>query len=434
MTCPRWGPMNRIHACLAFLALAASACSDSSSPPRPWTKQFGTSAAEYGRGVASGPAGEVFVTGWTTGNLAGITNQGRGDVFLVKYDAAGTQLWTRLLGSSEEDDGVAVATDADGNVVVAGRTEGGLGGNTNGGGSDMFVAKYAGDGTELWVRQIGESWSDAAHGVATDPAGNVFVGGTTNGALDGDVTSIDNTDVVLIKLDPGGAQLWLRQLGGSADDVTWGVATDASGNAFVAGYTGDSLGGSPSHGGTDAFVVKIGPDGTRLWTRQFGTAFNDEAVGVATDTDGNVVVSGRTEGDLAADNAGVYDAFVVKFDPAGTQLWARQVGGALHDTAYAVATDPSGNVCLAGTTSNTLDGNAIAGGRDGFIVKYDAAGGKLWLRDFGSPQDEDVYGVAVDGSGNAFVAGQTTGGLDGNVNAGGSDAFVLKYDAAGNKL
>ena len=129
--------------------------------------------------------GNVFITGETQGALDGQSFAGGDDIFVTKYDGAGMKLWTRQLGTAEGDQAGGVATDVEGNVFITGYTYGALDGQTNTGGSDIFVTKYDGAGMKLWTRQLGTATIDQALGVATDVEGKVFITGYTNGALDG---------------------------------------------------------------------------------------------------------------------------------------------------------------------------------------------------------------------------------------------------------
>ena len=119
-----------------------------------WTKQFGTSSHDVGVGVTTDSSGNIYVTGFTRGDLDGNTNSGGRDIFLVKYNSSGTKQWTKQLGTSEFDEGYGVTTDSSGNIYVTGSTKGGLDGNTNSGTEDIFgkedifLIKYNSSGTK----------------------------------------------------------------------------------------------------------------------------------------------------------------------------------------------------------------------------------------------------------------------------------------------
>ena len=148
-------------------------------------------------------------------------------------------------------------------------------------------------------------------------------------------------------------------------------------------------------------------------------ATNDYANGVATDSSGNVYVTGETYGGLDGNtSAGYNDLFVVKYNSSGTKEWTKQLGTSSTDLANGVATDSSGNVYVAGGTYGGLDGNTNTGASDLFVVKYNSSGTKQWTKQLGSSSLEYDYGVATDSSRNVYESGDTYEGLDNNTNAG----------------
>ena len=188
------------------------------------------------------------MTGYTLGGLDG-SNAGSYDFFVVKYNSSGTKQWTKQLGTSNEDYANGVATDSSGNVYVTGYTSGGLDNNTSAGSDDIFVVKYNSSGTKQWTKQLGTSSRDIAYGVATDSSGNVYVTGTTVSGLDGNTNS-GSQDLFVVKYYDNGTKQWTKQLGTSRGDYAYGVATDSSGNVYVAGGTNGGLDGNTSAGNT----------------------------------------------------------------------------------------------------------------------------------------------------------------------------------------
>jgi uncharacterized protein (UPF0548 family) len=132
-------------------------------------------------------------------------------------------------------------------------------------------------------------------------------------------------------------------------------------------------------------VRKYDAAGAEVWTRQFGTAGDDYAYSVSVGSDGSVLVAGYTTGTLPGQSsAGSWDAFVRKYDAAGAEVWTRQLGTAGDDYAYSVSVGSDGSVLVAGFAGGTLPGQSSAGGQDAFVRKYDAAGAEVWTRQFGT--------------------------------------------------
>jgi hypothetical protein len=200
----------------------------------------------------------------------------------------------------------------------------------------------------------------------------------------------------------------------------------------VTGGTEGSLEGTNA-GNYDIFVVKYNSSGTEQWTKQLGTSNLDFAEAIATDSSDNVYVTGGTEGSLDGTNAGSRDLLLVKYNSSGSKQWTKQLGTSSYDMANGVATDSSGNVYVTGYTSGGLDGNTSAGEDDLFVVKYNSNGTKQWTKQLGTPSNETAWGIATDSSDNVYVTGSTRGGLDGNTSAGHDDLFVVKYNSDGVK-
>ncbi len=281
----------------------------------------------------------------------------------------------------------------------------------------------------VWIRQIGTSVGDCSYGVAVDATGNAWISGYTYGSLGG--PSAGAWDAFLAKYDASGNPLWTRQLGTDRGDRSHAVAVDSSGNAWISGYTDGSLGG-PNAGLWDAFLAKYDASGNPLWSRQIGTSGYDESYGVAVDGSGNAWICGYTEGSLGGLNVGGQDAFLAKYDASGNLLWTQQLGTGTSDYGRSVAVDAAGNAWISGYTGGSL-GGLNAGGQDAFLAKYDASGNLLWTRQLGTGSEDRSNTVAVDAAGNAWISGYTGGSL-GGLNAGGQDAFLAKYDASGNLL
>jgi hypothetical protein len=327
--------------------------------------------------------------------------------------------WVRQLGTTSDDFSHSVAADAFGNVYISGRTEGSLGGPYAGPWCDAFLAKYDVSGNLLWTRQLGTVSGDESWSVAAAGNGDVYISGYTFGSLGG--PQAGGGDAFIARYSASGNILWTRQIGTTAEEWSYSTAVDGSGNAYITGHTHGSLGG-PNAGIDDAFLVKYDALGNVVWTRQTGTSAWDEGTSVAVDVSGNAYISGHTTGNLGGPNAGGWDAFLVKYDNSGNLLWTRQIGTSQNEESWSVAVDGSGNAYITGWTAGSL-GGPNAGSRDVFLAKYDASGNLLWTRQFGTAGVESSYSVAVDGFGNPFISGWA-----------GPDAFLAKYNASGNLL
>ncbi len=388
-----------------------------------WVRQLGTYYWDRSYGVSADGLGNVYMSGFAEGSLGG-PDVGRSGAFVSKYDAAGNLLWTRQPGTSDDDKSYGVSADGLGSVYISGYTRGSIGG-PNAGKGDAFLSKYDGAGNLLWAQQLGTSDSDSSFGVSADGVGKVYIAGYTYGSLGG--ANAGQTDAFVSKYDGAGNLRWTRQLGTTHHDKSYGASADALGNVYIVGETYGSLGG-PNTGlwSADAFVSKYDAAGNLHWTRQLGTDGSDYGKGVSADGAGNVYISGYTDRSLGGPNAGVWslDAFVSKYDDAGNLLWIRQLGTSVQDYSYGVSADGLGNVYMSGWTWGSLGGPS-AGSYDAFVSKYDGAGNFLWTRQLGTSAWEEAYGVSADALGSLYISGLTKGSL-GGAHIGWDDAFIAK--------
>ncbi len=397
-----------------------------------WTKQWGAAGDDRGIDIAVDGSGNVYVTGYTYyyDGLDGNTNAGYYDIFLTKYNSSGNKQWTKQWGTSSNDFGKGVTVDGSGNIYVTGYTNGDLDGNTNAGYYDIFLTKYSSSGNKQWTKQWGTAGDDRGIDIAVDGSDNVYVTGYTYGSLDGNIDT-GSADIFLTKYDSSGNKQWTKQMGTSKYDEATDVAVDTNGNVYITGYTSGGLDGNTNQGLDDIFLVKYDTNGTKLWTNLWGTSDYDYGNSVAVDNSGNVYVTGYTYGSLDGNtnSSSYYDIFLTKYSSSGNKQWTKQWGTSDWDSGNCVIMDGSGNIYVTGFTFGGLDGNTKVGSADIFLTKYDSSGNKLWTKQWGTIYYEYGYGIVVDGSGNIYVTGYTEGDLDGNTNAGAFDIFLTKLSS-----
>jgi hypothetical protein len=309
-------------------------------------------------------------------------------------------LWYRLWGINSEY-GEAVTTDSSGNVYVAGYTQ-------SFGASGALLVKYDSSGNQLWNATFGQT-GDTGYGVKTDPLGNVYMAGSTT------IFGLGSTDAFLVKYDSSGTELWNRSWGGADSDVANSIAFDSLGNVYLAGSAKSfSVGGD-----IDVFLVKYDPSGNQQWNRTWGGADGDFQYGLAINPSGDIYISGIT----ASFGAGGGDVLILKYNGSGDYQWNATWGGAGDDGSRSLVLDSTGNVYIVGYT-----GSFGAGNLDVLLAKYDPSGTQLWNTTFGWASWEYGAGLALDASGNVYVAGATVG-------FGGSAEVVLllKFNSSGSQ-
>jgi Beta-propeller repeat len=398
---------------------------------RSW--QLGSTLDDQANGVAIDSSGNVYVAGYTRGDLDGNTSTGTYDGFLTQYNSSGVKQWTHQFGGDAGQFAFRVTVDSSNNIWVTGTTEGTFDGNTSSGNNDAFIVKYNSGGTKLWTKLFGTSNYDTAISIATDSSNNAYVVGGTSGGFAG-FTNAGQYDMFIIKIDPGGNTLWTQQLGSGASDVARGVTLDASGNAYVTGETQGAIDGHTSAGINDVFLIKYNASGTKLWSKQFGSANAETSTSIALDSSGNIYITGQTDGDLDGNTNAtqpldeVNDLILVKFDASGTKQWTQQLGSTGEDLGNDLKVDSSDNIFVAGITTGNFDGHPNSGSSDLILIKYNSSGTKLWSKQLGTDGSDLAYALALDSSDNIFVAAQTGRGVGGNTNAGSLDAMLVRFD------
>jgi hypothetical protein len=328
-----------------------------------WTRQFGTASGDYALGISVDSTG-IYVAGYTDGILPGQSSAGDSDAFVRKYDASGNEVWTRQFGTASYDFAYGISVDSTG-IYVAGHTYGTFPGQSSASGIDAFVRRYDADGNEVWTRQFGTDSDDYANSISVDSTG-IYVAGSTQGTLPGQ-SSDGGTDAFVRKYDADGNVVWTRQFGTASYDYALVISVDSTG-IYVGGYTDGTLPGQSSAGGWDAFVRRYDASGNEVWTSQFGTASTDQANGISVDSTG-IYVAGPTYGTLPGQSsAGYSDVFVRRYDASGNEVWTRQFGSASNDQANGISVDSTG-IYVVGWTRGTLPSQSIAGGWDAFVAK-----------------------------------------------------------------
>ncbi|MFZ5554924.1 MAG: SBBP repeat-containing protein [Bacteroidota bacterium] len=373
-------------------------------------------------------------------------------------------IWAKKAGGFSNELINSVATDASGNVYVAGYfyDYSLIFGSTTlncAGFYDIFLAKYDANGNVIWAKRAGENEHDASYSIATDNYGNVYVVGSfiSNTITFGTITltnlSIFNDDMFIVKYDPSGNVIWAKSTGGIALDKALSVTTDTLGNVYVTGVFGSNsiVFGSDTltNSGTfNSFLTKYDSSGNVIWAKSLGGSFYDYSNSVATDASGYVYIGGYLASDtviLGSDtlsNSGAADIFLAKYDPSGNVIWAKRAGGISDDEVNSVATDAWDKIYITGYfESDTMTvGSATlsnAGSKDMFIAAYDSSGNAVWANSAGGITYDEAFSIATDAPGNVYVTGSFNGstitfGSDTLTNAGMSNIFLAKFDPSGN--
>jgi hypothetical protein len=443
----------------------------------------GGSSQDSVRAAVEDLSGGYYITGDTQSNDFPLANTssfgGLVDVFVARINSTGALVYATFVGGADIDQGRSIALDADGNVLVAGVsssanfpvTPGALDASLNGS-SDGFLFKINGStGQVVFSTYLGGSSGDAIRGIAVDPGGSIVVAGftqssdypNTTGAYD--PTFNGAADGFVSWLSADGANITASTFfGGSGGDDVHGIALDAAGNVLITGQTGSPdlpvSGGAyqPTISGTgDAFVAKLSSNGSALLFSTYlgGTTQLDNAISVASITNGDALIAGQTDSPSfpttmgASDrsyNGGALDVFVARLDANGSNLlFSTFLGGSGRDEPGGIGVDAAGDIYVAGTTAagdfpttraafdESFNGPGGTYG-DAFLCKLASNGSALLYSTFlGSSAVDFGYGLLVVANDTALVFGYTgaadfpttSGAFDSTFNGINDGFFVL---------
>ena len=382
-----------------------------------WQKRFVSIQSEFILGGEIGPEGDIYLTGWTDGNLVhGENVPGLMDAFLRKIDLEGKTLWIRQFGSQNSDDASALTVDHDGDIVVVGKSRGEITDTENQGGWDGFLYKFDSDGNEIFRLQFGMDEDQLSKDVAVDSENNIYVVGRNESILDRGI-GFGGWDGFLYKFDPYGNEVWLKYFGGIEDDFVDAISIDMEDNIFISLTKRPILPTPQAIGKTSqtedvsgVSVTKLDTFGKEVWTTDFGTNLDDEAMTIQTDFNGNIFLGGQTRGEFEGfKNQGRSDAFVAKLDSNGSILWVNQFGYIGDDYVSSIGIDGDGNIYAGGKPSGPFE---LYDGRqpgllpgDAFIRKFNSSGETLWIHGYDSGWDDFPSKVMVSEGNEVYIAG-----------------------------
>lgn len=285
-----------------------------------------------------------------------------------------------------------------------------------------------------------------------DPSGNIFAVGYSNSNFEGRAT-LGGRDIFVMKFSADGTRTWVRFFGTTADEEPADCAADFAGNVVVVGWTSGGLNGRTNAGGSDAYLMKLDASGTILNTTLWGTAQEDVATGVVTDSNGNIFVVGYTQAAIATRRSTSsccdYDVVVSRFTSNGAVVWHQQFGSNSNDLptysrswtdgfgyrsdlqGKSIAVGSSGEIYITYSTPGSIGTPSPAGGVDCYVLRLTSTGATTWTTGLQSSQDDWCSGLVLDNGGDVYVNGYTRGNLNGQYYAGNDDIFVARISTAG---
>lgn len=390
-----------------------------------WLWRGGSAADDAALSITSLADGSLVITGASGGDYQGNPNHGTPGFLALDDDAlqsrisAGGSTWDRLHGSAADDHARVISTDGNGNLFLGLTSTGYFNGHDTLGGEDSFVVKTDGNGDISWSVAIASTGNDSIADMVDDGSGGLYAAGYTRGNLPGNTLRGNQgyADWFIAHISATGNVSWIMTGGGEATDLPQSLARDSNGKLLLTGYTWGDLDGSGNRGNADIFVSQIDPlSRTVTWTRMSGSIQSDFAWDVITDGSNRVYVAGSVNG----------RAVVQTYNSSGTLQWSREIpASSAGSSGRALALYGSGLLLAGDTTAPAVDGFNTAGSSDIFLCTLDQSGNLLDTELYGGSGADFAHDLQVTGS-QVFVAGSASGTIYDEPGQGFSDALVMR--------
>ena len=430
-------------------------------PCESWVLGFGLEEVDEANAVATDDDGTIYVVGDYRGGVdfgeGALPARGENEIFVASFEPTGALRWAKGFGGTGADRADDLAVDGDGHVIVVGS----FSNTVNFGGDDLisnelsedvFVVSLDTDGNHLWSKRFGSVDDDAAIGVDTDAANNVYVAGGFNGEMsieDEPVDYVSGADIFVVSYDSGGSLRWAFSLGSTSGEAASDIAVHTDGTFYMTGQFRGTLvfptGPLVCDGDSgDIFIASYDTDGVFRWAAGYGAhggVLGDVPLGIAVGGGGNIFLTGSYDaafdfgGEMLDFNAGA-DLFVASLSTLALHRWSNGYGGISVDIGGDIVINDAGDVLVGGSFGDTLNlgGRDLEseGSSDIFVASFDALGGHNWSEDFGGMELDQATAVAPAGADGVVVAGTFRDTVDFDDidvlrSEGEDDAFLMYY-------
>ena len=381
-----------------LLFLVLTGCSKKSSNPVESTPEITFTKIFNGSNGSGSSVRQSSEGGFIIAGITFTSGTGQGDVYLIKTDVSGNEIWEKTFGGSEHDGGSSVQQISDGGFIIAGYTW-----SFGAGNEDVYLIKTDASGNKIWDKTFGGSSDDCGFSVQQISDGGFIIAGCTKsfGAGQG--------DVYLIKTDASGNEIWEKTFGGSNVEYGYSVQQTSDGGFIIVGFTW-----SFGAGNTDIYLIKTDVKGNKIWDKTFGGSGYEFGYSVQQTLDDGFIISGSSD----SFGVGSSDVYLIKTDATGNKIWDKTFGRSGYDNGVSIR-ETSGNGFIVVGNTYSLD----SGVTDIYLIKTDANGNKTWEKTFGAGDNNSASGYSVE---QTFDGGFA---ITGHLSA---DICLIKTDSEGN--
>lgn len=404
-----------LAAVIGIVVLFAQQNANASELKDQWTTQYGGDQSDSLNTMIKTNDGGYIAVGVTYGNITQSTSFGKADGWVLKVSSTGEVEWSKQYGGTENDYFSSIVQTSDGGYIIAGNTQGSVYGNTSHGSDDAWILKISADGTVEWTKQYGSSSYETLDSIQIAVDGGYIATGTTQGDMSPNV-SHGYFDAFVLKIGSDGSEEWVKQYGTALQDTPTFIQSTSDGGYILSGYTKGIVGGGSSFGTFDGWLLKLSSDGSEQWSKQYGTTGEDILRQVRETTDGGFVATG-----YFSSTYGSNDGWILKTDSNGVQEWSKWYGNAQYEFLSSIEQTNDGGYVAAG---QSYQGSQY----DGWLLKVDETGTQQWSKFYGG-EKSDSFNTVIPLTDESFVlAGATSNSLNGNTNLGFDDGLIMKLN------
>jgi hypothetical protein len=372
-----------------FLGISTIYCQ---SPDTLWTKTFGGDSTDVGLSIQQTSDTGFILVGYTRSFGAG-----NSDVYLIKADQDGNELWTKTYGGGADDYGNSVQETSDGGFIIVGETW-----SYGTWDADVFLIKTDAAGETLWTKKYSDSTSECGYSVKQLPDSGFIIVGARFFAVDG------HYDVLLIRTEMNGDTIWTKTYGGPYEDIGYSVQLTTEGGFIITGRTS-----SFGSGGEDVYLLKTDSVGNIIWQNAYGGVNSDFASEVQLVLNTGYILIGETNSFGASGR----EFYVVRVDDSGDSLWTRTYGGMQLERGYSIDQTANGGYVMTGMTESF--GSYV----DIWVVRINEFGDTVWTKAWGG--DEIEYGHSIK---QTLDTGYVICGKSNSFGAGNFDVYLVKIE------
>ena len=419
-----------------------------------WDKFFGGYLTDNLSSIIVDGNGDYVLGGTSYSDIGGDKSEARKglqDYWVIKISekTKPATTWNMRYGGNGTDNLTTLIKTTDGGYLSGGYTNSAATGDktqTSQGKNDYWIVKSDKNGKKLWDKRYGGTGEDYLNSVLQTQDGGYLLAGSSFSPQSGDKSQVSRggRDFWIVKINAQGNKQWDKRYGGTGQDELKKVMQLASGRYLLAGTSNSPVSGDKSKAGKgrqDYWLLKIEPDGQKVWDRCYGGSSDDFLEDLALATDGNFLLGGSStsgaNGDRTQANRGRSDFWVLRLDGNGEKIWDYRFGSSGEDKLMALGTTPAGNLYLAGTTASSSGGDLTNNSRgltDYWLIEITNTGTKVWDRLFGGNLEEELRAVQVTSNGNYLLAGSSRSGIwldKTQPSQGGSDYWVVEANRSG---